>query len=69
MSKYLIFEEVPNPGRKTKKIRVLSKAHSAFLGVVQWYASWRQYVVLPADNTVWSVECLDDLKRKIAEIK
>lgn len=33
-----------------------------FLGTVEWYRGWPQYVFFPASETLWSSGCLSDVK-------
>ena len=60
MSKYLEFrllEEKP----KTKVIGVFSRYAGIKLGVIKWYARWRQYAFFPENGTIFNVECLNDI--------
>ena len=59
-NKYLRFEEagVSRSG-KTREWDVFSKSQNSFLGMVSWYAPWRQYVFEPEMDSVFNNGCLD----------
>lgn len=39
-----------------------TKRDQDFLGAIEFYPPWRQYVLRPWDgNTVWSADCLRDV--------
>ena len=68
MSKYLEFallEKKP----KTQVIKVMSKIHGNSLGVIKWFGRWRQYSFFPEPETVFNVECLNDIKSYILRLK
>ena len=65
-SKYLDFVELA-PKPKTKVWLVQSKSDEFGLGEIKWYANWRQYCFFPTNDSVWSVGCLEDIKRFISE--
>ena len=58
---YMISRHLCSTG-KTHTWAIDSKKGSDRLGVVMWYAAWREYVFEPADNCVFSRECLGDLR-------
>lgn len=60
MSEYLEFVETGDTG-KTKVFMVRSKHGGANLGEISWYATWRQYIFMPARITVWNTDCLDTI--------
>ena len=61
MSKYLIFRPMEDKP-KTKVFAVVSKNDvNQRLGVVKWYGSWRQYCFFPDEETVWNIDCLNDI--------
>lgn len=60
-SKYLIFvlkERKP----KTEVWEVRTKSDNSLLGIIKWYAQWRQYCFFPEQETVWSFGCVDDIR-------
>jgi hypothetical protein len=46
-------------------VAVLSARHGDVLGVISWHAPWRQHVLEPAPDTVWSNGCLDEIERRL----
>lgn len=63
---YVTFEEVPNPGRKTRVWDVMS-LRGAFLGQIRWYARWRQYTFRPCATSTFSSGCLHDIEAFIEQ--
>ena len=66
MRKYVDFgliEEKP----KTKVWGVYTKNEGELIGIVSWYASWRQYCLEPDPGTVWARSCLRDVASFIEE--
>ena len=46
---------------KTEVWEVISKRHGFNLGVIKWYGSWRQYCFFPEPETVFNIDCMDDI--------
>ena len=69
MNKYLIFRELPNPGRKTKIVVVNSARSGKRLASIHWYGAWRQYTLWPEPDTIWNDGCLRDILEYMAEMK
>jgi len=44
-TEYLVFEEIANPGKKTRLWVVRSRQHGDSLGTIAWFGRWRQYVI------------------------
>ena len=68
MSRYLDFallEKKP----KTQVIKVMSKIHGNRLGVIKWFGRWRQYGFFPEPETVFNLECLNDIQSYIKGLK
>lgn len=57
-TKYLRFEQVANPDRKTGIWNVVSQSGDFTLGQIKWYGAWRQYVFFPATDTLYNTDCL-----------
>ena len=58
-AEFLTFELMPRrSGRRTDTWRVENAHHGFFLGIVSWYAPWRQYAFTPASGSTWSAGCL-----------
>lgn len=62
---WLKFVEIPNPGRKTKKVHVVHKDTNEVLGLIEWYSPWRQYVFSAASGVFMSRSCLKELEDQI----
>ena len=63
---YELIEEKP----KTDVYQVYSRSSFDELGIIKWYAPWRQYCFFPEEGTVWSKGCLNevnDLIKKFME--
>jgi hypothetical protein len=61
--KYILFIEdlrPPHP-RKTKVWGCYNKKSNGHLASVQWFSSWRQYIVIPCAGTIFSAGCLRDI--------
>lgn len=70
MSKFLKFNLVSvNADTKRKAYDVLNKKGGYPLGFIEWYSTWRQYCFNPEADTVFSLECLQDICDFIKEIK
>ena len=68
-SKWLKFNELDVPNRKTKVFEVRNKSSDFFLGTVEWWGAWRQYIFKPtAEGTIWSHGCLLDLSNFIKQL-
>lgn len=67
-SKYLIFDLIEEK-KKTKVYAVISKKHNYELGIIKWYANWRQYSFFPGNDTIFNSECLNDIKIFLLELK
>jgi len=65
----LKYVELPRDGRKTVKLAVYSThGDEPFLGVVEWFGRWRQYVFAPALASVFSDDCLLEVAAKVREL-
>ena len=67
--KFIAFEEVYQPNRKTKTYFCMNKRSSTVLGVVKWYGHWRQYCYFSEPNIVYSADCLADIQHFIGQLK
>ncbi len=68
MSKYLEFALIELKP-KTKVIKVMSRLHGNTLGNIKWYGAWRQYAFFPGSDTLYNVECLNDIISYIKELR
>ena len=66
MAMFIWFDEVmPHP----KGIFLIrNKRAGDILGKIEWYPRWRQYVVEFEEGTVWSQDCLADVRAFILGI-
>ena len=65
-----IFPKGPALGRPEKnRYDVINRKCGFILGEILWYASWRQYVFCPSEETVFSVDCMADIIHFIGQLK
>lgn len=66
---YLAFEEQDwlDARRRTKVWTVRSARHGDALAEIEWSGRWRQYVLRPLGETIWSAGCLAAVNQFIAE--
>jgi len=57
-----------NPRRKTRDYCVVSRTGGC-LAEIDFYASWRQHVLVPRSSTIWSAGCLADIQAFLDELK
>lgn len=46
---------------KTLVYAILNIKSGDKIGIVKWYANWRQYVFFPVDECIFSIGCLTDI--------
>jgi hypothetical protein len=57
VTKYMTFKLLEKKPRTT--VWVITNNHSGVvLGLVEWYASWRQYVFVPREPSCFNNDCL-----------
>jgi hypothetical protein len=56
------------PGRKTVDYTVISW-RGDLLGTLEFYPAWRQHVLVPAEGSVWSAGCLQEICDALEKIK
>ena len=54
--------------RKTLDYDVIS-SHGDRLGTIEYESGWRQHVLVPAEGSIWSSDCLADVANALAKIK
>lgn len=64
-TRYLRFERMNRPGRKTMTWAVVSQSSGVKMGELRWHGPWRQYVFFPAGETLFNVECMNDICDRI----
>jgi len=52
-------------GHRTPRYMIRNNRSGDLLGVIAWYASWRQFCFFPEADTVWSNGCLADVQDAI----
>lgn len=67
-TRYLRFELVRRPGRKTMTWVVVSQSSGVKLGEIRWHSPWRQYCFFPSSETIFNVECMNDIVDRIETI-
>jgi uncharacterized protein YprB with RNaseH-like and TPR domain len=63
-TQYLRFVEFEKK-EKTKVIAVMNIHHEEIIGMIKWFARWRQYCFFPTNETVWNINCLNDVNSVI----
>lgn len=68
MSRYINIVKTNIENRKTP-IYIIKNINNDFqLGVIKWWGAWRQYCFFPEGNTVFNVECLNDITDYIKDL-
>jgi|SRR5208283_2519091 len=68
-TKYLIFVQLNrDKDRKTEVITINNRHHNITIGVIKWYSNWRQYCFFPNIETIWNIDCLNDINSVIADL-
>jgi hypothetical protein len=57
---FLSFQEVPNPGKKTKRWKI-SNSGGLTLGWIEFWPSWRKYVWSMIPGSVFDVSCTESV--------
>ena len=55
--------------RKTCQFAIVNNKSNGTLAMISWYGAWRQYTMKPVANTIWSIGCLEDVIKFMAELK
>jgi hypothetical protein len=63
-TQYLRFVEFPKR-EKTRIIAVMNIHHEQIIGMIKWFGRWRQYCFFPSTETVWNINCLNDVNSVI----
>ena len=66
-TKYLVFELAPST-KKTCTWLIKSKNSGDLLGVIKWYAPWRQYCIFIEGDSIFSRGCLEQIYEFINEL-
>jgi len=68
MSEYIEFKLAKKQNPKTEVWDVVSKHHGYILGIIKWYALWRQYCFFPSPVTVYNSGCLSAIMSFISDL-
>jgi hypothetical protein len=60
---YIRFREELGLSPKTRLVSVVTVQSGVTLGVISWYAPWRQYVFRPETDTIFNPDCLDQIEQ------
>lgn len=66
--KHIILIHLPDKP-KTHVLAVQTKNQEVTLGVIKWFAPWRQYCFFPAQECVFSKSCMVDINDVITKLK
>lgn len=69
MAKYIEFENDGETLYGKPEYLVKSKSGGNVLARIVWYPRWRQWVCEPAPNTIWSQDCLADMREYMRDPK
>jgi hypothetical protein len=56
-------------GRRKPQFSVSSKHDNSHLGVIEWWAYWKQYVFTPDIDSIYSADCLGEIIKKLTELE
>lgn len=65
--KYIHFVKVADKP-KTTVWECMNSKHSEKLGIIKWYAPWRQYCYFSTVQAVYNIGCLNDITDFIASL-
>ncbi len=66
-NKYIEFKKEENYLYKPRWF-IINKHSGNSIGEISWYNSWRRYVFIPDGETVWDINCLQDIIKFISEV-
>ena len=59
---YIRFMEEDAQHLKTRIVHVVTVRSNVLLGVISWYAPWRQYTFRPESGTIFNPDCLAQIQ-------
>lgn len=68
MPKYIEFEDDGETVNGKPEYLVKSKTDGKVLARLCWYARWGKWVCEPAPNTIWSEDCLADMREYMGRL-
>lgn len=57
------------PGKRTDRWRVLSARTGVPLGMVEFRSTWRQYVFVPGERTLFAADCMMEVAEFLTQLK
>ena len=68
-TKYLVLIKEDRPeNKKTDTIIVSNIHHNLTIGYIKWYSKWRQYCFFPYGDTIWNIDCLEEINNLIKDL-
>ena len=64
-----VFAQKRKSTRKTLDYTLVSCGHDDILGTIEFYPNWRQHVFIPAHGSIWSSDCLADVRDFLAKMR
>ena len=68
VAKYIEFENDGETVYGKPEYLCKSKSGGNVLARIVWYPRWRQWVCEPAPNTIWSQDCLADMREYMVSL-
>ncbi len=68
MSKSYIEFKLIEQKPKTNVYAVINKNFRNRIGIIKWHPAWRQYCFYPAEETIFSRGCMEDINKNIQEL-
>lgn len=67
ISKYIRFELIEKKA-KTNIYSIINISGNYSLGEIKWYSAWRQYCLIPYEDTIWNTDCLKEVENFIRKL-
>lgn len=65
--KYIEFNLIEK--KPKTNVYAVNKRDGEQIGMIFWYGAWRQYVFNPLPDTIWSHDCIDEIKNFLRYLK
>lgn len=62
MAKYIRFQKTDQEYEGKPVYEIVNKRSGACIGQVFWYKPWRRWCARFKENSVWSEDCLNDVR-------
>lgn len=66
--KYFTIHRQQLVGERRPTYHIINLRSGDQLGWIVYYAPWRQMVFKPCKNTLWSTDCLDNIREFMAQV-